>query len=324
MDGFHLRFVLENVVSLAVALLTLAAVAFVPTVVALRSPAPAEAEAAASRFLLFHAWLWPALFLVLTFATVQLIFTTHKVAGPLVRFRQVFGEIRDGRYSAVVKLRNGDHLGLEAHALNEALNGLRTRADLARKASREVVEAVRDLARHASVQPDARDHGVLHALARAEALHALLSQSPPVRRPAPLGARVQRETRVQLTDGFSLVEILLVIALIVVLVALAVPNYMAALEEARVAHAIGDIKNVEKELWVHRLAHGQFPPTLADIGRDALRDPWGSPYHYLVLEGLAKPGHATLMGTSGPGEPGRYHRARRRSGTGRQQRRERG
>jgi general secretion pathway protein G len=300
-DGFHLRFVLENVVGLAVALLALAAVAFVPTIVALRSPTPAEAEAAAGRFLLLHAWLWPAFVVVLTFATVQLIITTHKVAGPLVRFRRVLGEVRDGRYSSVVTLRNGDYLGLEAHALNEALEGLRTRGDLACEASRQVVEAVREMARDTALQTDAQKRGAQHALQQAEALHALLSPTPHAVASAPPADAASVGRGLRPTNGFSLVEIVLVIALIVVLAAMAVPQYAAALDEARVARAIGDIKALEKELWLYALVHGQFPPTLADIGREALRDPWGNPYYYLVLAELSKAGNGGGPGHGGNG-----------------------
>ena len=70
-----------------------------------------------------------------------------------------------------------------------------------------------------------------------------------------------------LTNGFSLVEILLVIALIVVLVAMAVPQYTAALDEARVARAIGDIKasrrNSGSTAWSTVSSRRRWPTSIA-------------------------------------------------------------
>ncbi len=70
-------------------------------------------------------------------------------------------------------------------------------------------------------------------------------------------------------------------AILVTLVAISVPIYGRALHSARVAHAIGEIDALDKEIFLYDTRNGKLPDTLADLDRDELRDPWGSPYPYL-------------------------------------------
>jgi general secretion pathway protein G len=81
--------------------------------------------------------------------------------------------------------------------------------------------------------------------------------------------------------GFSLVELLIIVLMIATLVAIAVPIYARALDQARMAHAIAEIHTLFKEIFLYDTRHGKLPDTLADIGRAQLRDPWGHPYQYL-------------------------------------------
>jgi len=70
-------------------------------------------------------------------------------------------------------------------------------------------------------------------------------------------------------------------AMILTISAIAVPSLQAALEDARVARAIADIRTLETEIAAYEIQNGQLPNTLADIGRDTFMDPWGNPYQYL-------------------------------------------
>ncbi len=88
--------------------------------------------------------------------------------------------------------------------------------------------------------------------------------------------------------GFTLIELIIVIAIIGTLAAIAVPAYFAYIEKARIAKAIADIRVIEKEIISFRVGSegGQggstsgLPDSLADIGRDNYPDPWGNPYQY--------------------------------------------
>ena len=70
-----------------------------------------------------------------------------------------------------------------------------------------------------------------------------------------------------------------VVVIIGILAGYATPRLTEVIEKARVARAIGDLRSVGQELAVR----DSLPASLNDIGRSALRDPWGRAYVYLVL-----------------------------------------
>lgn len=71
-------------------------------------------------------------------------------------------------------------------------------------------------------------------------------------------------------------ELLAVTAIVGALATLAIPRVWAAVEKARVARAIGDIRALSADL------DGQdtLPDNLGGIGRSGMLDPWGNPYAY--------------------------------------------
>ena len=88
--------------------------------------------------------------------------------------------------------------------------------------------------------------------------------------------------------GFTLVELLIAMSIILTIAAMAVPSMLSAIEDARIARAVGDINTLEAEITEYEVLNGQLPNSLADIGRSDLLDPWGNPYQYL--------NHATSKG----------------------------
>jgi general secretion pathway protein G len=79
----------------------------------------------------------------------------------------------------------------------------------------------------------------------------------------------------------TLVELVMVMAIISTLSAIAIPLYVDVTEQAKVARAIADIRIVESEIAVFEGTTGRLPLNLAEIGRGTLRDPWNHPYVYL-------------------------------------------
>lgn len=88
--------------------------------------------------------------------------------------------------------------------------------------------------------------------------------------------------------GFTLIEIILVCAILSVLASLAFPRLEKIIEKARVAKAIGDVWAIQAELATLE----PLPTSLAAVGRLTYDDPWGRPYVYAKLEGTKGKGGA--------------------------------
>ena len=59
------------------------------------------------------------------------------------------------------------------------------------------------------------------------------------------------------------------------------PSYRNYVEKALELRIISEIKLIEKEIALFQIDNDALPDSLADIGLDTLRDPWGNPYQYL-------------------------------------------
>lgn len=92
--------------------------------------------------------------------------------------------------------------------------------------------------------------------------------------------------------GFSLVELIIVVAIIMTLVAMATPSFLQAIENAKMAKAIGDIHTLETDIEAYDVTYRKLPNTLTDVGRGDLLDPWGNAY---VYTNYALPGTKTLI-----------------------------
>lgn len=81
--------------------------------------------------------------------------------------------------------------------------------------------------------------------------------------------------------GFSLVEMLIILGIIMTLSAMAIPKLVSAIDHARYARAVADLRTLEEEITLHEVTTDQLPLALDDIGRANLLDPWKTPYQYL-------------------------------------------
>ena len=88
-------------------------------------------------------------------------------------------------------------------------------------------------------------------------------------------------------DGFTLVELMLVVGLVGVLAMIAVPSYSDYVDRAKAARAISDIRAMSITIGgLPTVDRGKpLPETLAEVGLGSMRDPWGNPYQYLKLAG---------------------------------------
>jgi general secretion pathway protein G len=91
--------------------------------------------------------------------------------------------------------------------------------------------------------------------------------------------RFARESR-----GWTLVELLIVIAVIAVLSTIATLVYSNVTERAKIVRASADIRTMDTEITTFEEVHGRLPVSLAELGRAGFLDPWGNPYEYLDYE----------------------------------------
>jgi general secretion pathway protein G len=89
--------------------------------------------------------------------------------------------------------------------------------------------------------------------------------------------------RHRFNQGFTLLEVLIVIAIIGTLAAIAIPNFISYRERARYADAIQTLRMISTVLDAYAADHADHPDSLADVGLGGLRDPWGNPYQYLNI-----------------------------------------
>ncbi len=120
--------------------------------------------------------------------------------------------------------------------------------------------------------------------------------------------------------GFTLIELMVVLAIIGVLAALVVPNVLNRADDARVTAAKTDVGNLMNALKLYRLDNQNYPT--AEQGLSALvvkptagqvplywkpyidklpNDPWGRPYQYM---NPGVKGEVDVLSLGADGQPG--------------------
>jgi general secretion pathway protein G len=126
--------------------------------------------------------------------------------------------------------------------------------------------------------------------------------------------------RRQIQQGFTLIELMVVLLIIGVLAALVVPNVLDRADDARVTAAKTDVHNLMQALKLYRLDNQRYPT--AEQGLQALltkpstapvppnwksyldqlpNDPWGKPYVFL---NPGVKGEVDVMSLGADGQPG--------------------
>lgn len=91
--------------------------------------------------------------------------------------------------------------------------------------------------------------------------------------------RVNKPAQVN-NQGFTLLEVLLVCAIIAVLAAISIPSYPRLTNLAKNSRAKSEIRTIEGAISAHIADRGTLPLSLNDVGFGNLNDPWGQPYEY--------------------------------------------
>ncbi len=84
------------------------------------------------------------------------------------------------------------------------------------------------------------------------------------------------QNRKQIFDAFTLIELLIVVAIIGILAAIAVPNFLNAQVRAKVSRTMSDIRSISTALEMYNTDNGTYPEgraTWAVFGLDRLTTP---------------------------------------------------
>lgn len=85
--------------------------------------------------------------------------------------------------------------------------------------------------------------------------------------------------------GFTIVELLIAVAIGALLIAIAAPVYTTYVERSTSAQAVSDLATLDMRIEQFVSNNFRPPAALADLPGDLPTDPWGRPYRYLRIVG---------------------------------------
>jgi general secretion pathway protein G len=91
--------------------------------------------------------------------------------------------------------------------------------------------------------------------------------------------------------GFSLVELVLVLAIVGVVLGFGIPLYLGHVDRTRLLEATVQLGELSKAVKAWERTNGALPATLAAAGLQK-NDPWGRPYEYFNLRAVSGNGQA--------------------------------
>jgi hypothetical protein len=136
---------------------------FTPLVLQLRHPDDHSAATsdAALQILYLHKTYWLPVALTLLAIALHSVATSHRIAGPVYRFRRVFEAMRAGVVPGPVKLRKSDYFRPEMDSVNAMLDAWRGLITQVQRDSAALGEAV---SRYNALEPAVRSDGAAEAL----------------------------------------------------------------------------------------------------------------------------------------------------------------
>ncbi|MEZ6196687.1 MAG: prepilin-type N-terminal cleavage/methylation domain-containing protein [Planctomycetota bacterium] len=93
-------------------------------------------------------------------------------------------------------------------------------------------------------------------------------------------------------EGFTLLELMIVVTIIAIIMSMGVPMYMRTVSKAKEISVADELKKIADAIDLYIVENNEPPASLADVGMDGMTDPWGNPYEYLPLTGSHAPGNS--------------------------------
>jgi nitrate/nitrite-specific signal transduction histidine kinase len=157
--GFQGAVIARSLLSAGFLLLVILGGLFLPLMIQIagsESAHPLDASAVASAFLYLHEHLLPLLGVYFVFAVLSAIRFSHRIAGPMVRFKRDIYAIGDGHFPAPLRTRPDDYMKAEVRALNDMSQSLAQRARDIRDAQMALQETLHDCASRIELARDAQ------------------------------------------------------------------------------------------------------------------------------------------------------------------------
>ena len=88
--------------------------------------------------------------------------------------------------------------------------------------------------------------------------------------------------------GFTIIELMITMAIMAILAALASLLIAGYLERAKIVRAIADIHTIQNDITSFQIAEDRLPVNLSEVDWDLHLDPWGHPYQYTNFDTAPK------------------------------------
>jgi len=126
-DEFQYRILFLHVLYFVALILVFTSAIFVPLIMDLQNGVLsfAERHMVANQFLSLHSRIWPAVLILFVLLSAHSVFVSHRIAGPLYRFRKVMKTVASGDLSIRFTLRKKDYLEKEADLFADMIAALR-------------------------------------------------------------------------------------------------------------------------------------------------------------------------------------------------------
>ncbi|MFZ4859279.1 MAG: prepilin-type N-terminal cleavage/methylation domain-containing protein [Desulfuromonadaceae bacterium] len=94
-----------------------------------------------------------------------------------------------------------------------------------------------------------------------------------------------RQSTVSGCYGFTLVELILVVAIIGALAIIALPAFNSYIKSTKTVASASDLRTIDKAITAYFFEVNALPASLNVVGMASLVDPWKRPYVYQIITG---------------------------------------
>jgi methyl-accepting chemotaxis protein len=157
-DSLQYRLLVIHLVYFLTIVVVFAAALFAPLMLDLRAGPQdwSQKLESANMFLSLHKTLWPAVLILFLLLGAHAALVTHRIAGPLYRFRKIFDSVGKGDLSIRAVIRKRDYLTQDEASLNQMIDSLNKAIAQVKAHSNElsaIVEELKDSSKNGSSLP---------------------------------------------------------------------------------------------------------------------------------------------------------------------------